>query len=249
MQGPSTWGLVVTIPNGATTGARITIDGVRGAIFQYDSSGRLVGSDSPSAGTDDGFGNAYVAGKATYSFHTLPFFPVLVSSINNGAFISYSASSRAGPFTLQSSLQQDLTIPNQIDGPNILSFTILQAPVPVLDPVAGGTTAETHHSLGTLTGYTVSRGTYFMTVDGTVFFDIVLAGNGTNALTAVFSNVLPAPYIPATTKIVPMAQTRTVTAGDAFPRLQIGSTGNVTVFAPAININSGLHYQGDISLA
>lgn len=50
-----------TIPTGATSGERITLDGTRGAVFIYSSAGNLIGSLSGSAGTDP-FGNAYPVG-------------------------------------------------------------------------------------------------------------------------------------------------------------------------------------------
>lgn len=55
-----------TIPTGATSGERITLDGTRGAVFVYSNAGNLIGSLSGSAGTD-GFGNAYPVGFTEYA--------------------------------------------------------------------------------------------------------------------------------------------------------------------------------------
>lgn len=59
--------LILTLPGGATSGARIVIDGTRDAIFVYDASGALFASLAASAGADDGHGNAYLAGLTLYT--------------------------------------------------------------------------------------------------------------------------------------------------------------------------------------
>lgn len=65
MQGPSALLNVITVPPGATiTSPRVVIDGVRGAIFVYQSGGpvgALIGSWAGTAGTDP-YGNVYPAG-------------------------------------------------------------------------------------------------------------------------------------------------------------------------------------------
>lgn len=65
MQGPSALLNVITVPPGATiTSPRLVIDGVRGAIFVYQSGGpvgALIGSWAISAGTDP-YGNTYPQG-------------------------------------------------------------------------------------------------------------------------------------------------------------------------------------------
>lgn len=65
MQGPSALLNVITVPPGATiTSPRLVIDGVRGAIFVYQSGGpvgALIGSWAITAGTDP-YGNAYPQG-------------------------------------------------------------------------------------------------------------------------------------------------------------------------------------------
>lgn len=59
--------LILTLPGGATSGARIVIDGTRDAIFVYDASNALFASLAASAGSDDGHGNAYLAGLTFYT--------------------------------------------------------------------------------------------------------------------------------------------------------------------------------------
>lgn len=60
----------LTIPVGATTGARITLDGNRGAIFIYNSLGALAASISAVSGSNDGFGNPWQAGVVSYADDT-----------------------------------------------------------------------------------------------------------------------------------------------------------------------------------
>lgn len=52
----------ITLPNGATTGARIVIDGDTDAIYEYDAANHLTGVWAASAGTDPVHGIAYRAG-------------------------------------------------------------------------------------------------------------------------------------------------------------------------------------------
>lgn len=70
MEGPSAVLNVMTLPPGATkTQARLVIDGVRGAIFEYKTggpAGALVGSWAMTAGTDP-YGNAYPQGLSVSS--------------------------------------------------------------------------------------------------------------------------------------------------------------------------------------
>jgi hypothetical protein len=61
MQGPNAVLSTVTYPVGAGKGQRITIDGPRGAIFEYDASNNLVGSWASKAGTDP-YGHSYPEG-------------------------------------------------------------------------------------------------------------------------------------------------------------------------------------------
>lgn len=58
--------LILTLPGGAVTGARIVIDGTRDAIFVYDAAGALFASLAATAGTD-GLGNAFLAGLTFYN--------------------------------------------------------------------------------------------------------------------------------------------------------------------------------------
>ena len=98
MQGPGSYGNTFTIPQGATSGQRITIDGTRGAIFEYNSSNQLVGSWADSAGTNDGYGNAYLEGQVTY----LPGAggTTSIACQNSDGTIAYwYASSPAGPWS------------------------------------------------------------------------------------------------------------------------------------------------------
>lgn len=79
MQFPEALLNVLTIPPGAGEGQRIVLDGVRGAIFEYDSNNDLVASWASSAGTDP-YGNAYPAGISISSASVLGPYVVLNSS-------------------------------------------------------------------------------------------------------------------------------------------------------------------------
>lgn len=57
---------VLVLPTGATSGARIVINGITDAILVYDSAGDLVEAISPNGGTDQ-FGNVYDAGFWTFN--------------------------------------------------------------------------------------------------------------------------------------------------------------------------------------
>lgn len=55
----------LVIPSGATSGARIVIDGINGVILVYDSNNALIASVAPSPGTDP-TGQIWVAGFGAY---------------------------------------------------------------------------------------------------------------------------------------------------------------------------------------
>ncbi len=107
----------------------------------------------------------------------------------------------------------------------------------------GGTAAlpsailtDTWHSLGALGAhYTVTLGRYRLTTDNCVELDIKVVGDGLQATSVTFANVLPAAYRPATQHdSLPMGTPRQVTAGDIWPRLLVDTAGNVTVNASAV---------------
>ena len=72
--------LILTLPGGATSGARIVIDGTRDAIFVYDAGNNLTESLAASSGTD-GQGNNYQAGYSVYYAGNKPFFNVSPTSL------------------------------------------------------------------------------------------------------------------------------------------------------------------------
>lgn len=57
---------VITLPSGATTGARIVVDGESDRILIYDAAGNLAASIAATDGTDPA-GNHYVSGVAVYN--------------------------------------------------------------------------------------------------------------------------------------------------------------------------------------
>lgn len=66
MEFPGVYQTSFTIPTGATSGERITLDGTRGAIFIYSIAGNLIGSLAGMAGTDPA-GNAYPVGFTEFA--------------------------------------------------------------------------------------------------------------------------------------------------------------------------------------
>lgn len=94
--------------------------------------------------------------------------------------------------------------------------------------------ADTWHSLGTLSHFTVTRGRYRMTPEGETELDIHVVGDGANLSSTTFANALPAAYRPASaTRRYPLESGRAVTAGDPWPRVEIDTSGNVTVVIAA----------------
>ncbi len=98
MQGPGSYGNIFTIPQGASSGARITIDGIRGAIFEYDSNGKLVASWASSGGSDDGFGNAYLSGQTVYYESSQVVNQYIAENIDGG-IAWYVSNGPGGPYT------------------------------------------------------------------------------------------------------------------------------------------------------
>lgn len=62
----NTFQTIIVLPTGATSGARVIIDGTNDRILVYDQNGALVESVAASAGADDA-GNAYVQGFGSYA--------------------------------------------------------------------------------------------------------------------------------------------------------------------------------------
>lgn len=79
MQSVSVYQTSLTLPTGATTGARIVLDGTSDTILVYDSLNNLVESIAVTAGTDAA-GNHYAAGDTVYD-HTGNTFASLQSGI------------------------------------------------------------------------------------------------------------------------------------------------------------------------
>lgn len=108
----------------------------------------------------------------------------------------------------------------------------------VLDANAGAlatgaiTGPDTWHSLGTLTGFTVTVGRYKITAaDNMVVVDVKVTAGGANANSVVFSNTMPAAYRPAAGRAYPLGKTGNLGAAltDQSPRLFVDTTGAVTV--------------------
>lgn len=82
--------LILTLPGGATSGARIVIDGTRDAIFVYDASNNLAESLAAAAG-NDGHGNTYQAGYTCYYVGDKPFWNVSPTNMTMSNFAQTSS--------------------------------------------------------------------------------------------------------------------------------------------------------------
>lgn len=85
-------------------------------------------------------------------------------------------------------------------------------------------TADTWHTLGSLSHFTVARGRYRLTPEGELEIDISVTPDGANAVATSFANTLPAACQPDVDLRVPAATTRAVTAADAWHRVYVGGS-------------------------
>jgi len=232
--------------------------GVPGSgLFVYSgvpAKGNLIASISAVAGTDV-YGNTIREGVTAYKPDGLGgFLARMALSSNAGdlefqsaatAAIGFLASAAAGgggsAITIQTEgysgdTFNDLTI----QSPNAGGVLIwngaggieTRGPVVIDDPASPGT-PETWHSLGTLANYTVNIGRYRLTSQGELELDVNVSSAGANAGTTTFSTTIAAAYRPTQLRFVPMATTRNVTAGDAWPRLLVSAAGAVSVVQTA----------------
>jgi len=99
------------------------------------------------------------------------------------------------------------------------------------DPILGTGTAETWHTLGTLTGYAVAVARYRKTTSNEVEIDIQVSSAAGNAASAAFSVALPAAYRPLNDRYQALGSSKAVAAGDVSPRIVVtASAGVITVF-------------------
>jgi len=212
-------------------------------VFVYSpkpGSGNLIASVAAAAGTDP-YGNVYQAGVFSYlggGFAGLASGTVTVEA--SGAVSAGSLSSPSGgQLQLDTGLQQGGDTRGQMfvyslgGSPSGAPLAQLGQSMAIVASHPGGSTAETWQSLGTLSGFTVTRGRYRITPEGEVEFDVVITGGGANAATTSWSNTLPAAYRPAVARAATMATGRAVTAGDAWPRLTVSTGGTVQVVTVA----------------
>lgn len=233
MQGPSALLNVLTIPPGASsTQERIVIDGIRGAIFLYDNTGALVGSESPVSGTDNA-SNAYLAGKATYFDSGLGY---LLACTNNGSqVIFYTALTSAGPWTqlasmsssqsgdiiLQPSAGRSVNLTNLIVTGKITSTSGTQANPTLI-------TTDTWHNFAYSNGWAAGANgaQYRLTAQGDLQISAQFTpGTTTNGTTIA---TLPAGWRPATGKAVPCYGDGTAATGGN-PYLFVNTNGTITV--------------------
>ena len=124
MQFPGVFLTSFTIPTGTTTGSRIVIDGVRGALFVYDSSNNLIASIAPGPGFD-GSGNHYLQGITSQSiglFVNLSQGNITMGGITGGIQDTTNASSIFPSPTLGAITVQSGKTGGSTDPVNILLF-------------------------------------------------------------------------------------------------------------------------------
>jgi len=189
---------------------------------------------SPQAGTDS-FGEAFLVGITTINTGSGDYCEIdqNVIALGNALFTT------SGFIKVQSStsgvlqfISPQRSIADSVCQLSLIPSTTAQQTAAVdriqaWDPAGPGATVETWHSLGTLAGYTVTRGRYKMTAEGQVEFDISVTGGGANAAAVNWSTTLAAPYVPTAFYQLPM--TTALASPANLPRLSITNAGVVTV--------------------
>lgn len=205
--------------------------------------GNLTGSITNAAGSDDGHGNAYLAGHTSYQPLGGIYVANNLSTANQLAWLT--APGFAGPYTEVASVTADINGNLIISGNDQIGITS-----PLVAILAGGA-FETWHSLGGLgaTGYTILQGRYRYEAIGPGYTVIQVqlqagAGGGTAGV-YTFANTLPAGYqFPGTiSNSEPLGYNGTVTAGGNFGNVLIdpagaGSPGRVRIDIPALPANT-----------
>jgi hypothetical protein len=125
------------------------------------------------------------------------------------------------------------------DGTTIHSSGIVTPIISADDPSTPGAT-ETWHSLGTLTGFTVTIGSYRLTAQGETEVAFDVTGSGVHGANVAWSVTLPAAYRPNATipPLQPVATNRVQAAGEQLTRVQLLLAGTVTIFFPVANTTS-----------
>jgi hypothetical protein len=113
------------------------------------------------------------------------------------------------------------------------------------DPVNGG--PETWHDLGTLHGFTLTRGRYRMNIEGELEIDFQGLGVNTNAATETFANAMPAAYRPVQVRRGTCETGRAMTAGDPWPKLVVNTDGTVDVIT-FVSVSVTLQFNGSFPL-
>jgi hypothetical protein len=191
---PSQPGVAAGPSAGPLRARQVIISGPAGSgLFVYSPSagfGNLKATIEALDGFDI-YGNATLAGFVSYAGGTL------AQQMLNGVTSWYTAPGAGGPWTL-SPVQISFGSPGQLNfQATDINMAGPLAGIPAVtwyNPNIPG--PEVWHSLGTLTGYTVTRAQYRMNIMGEVEFDISVNATGVNALNINFSNTLAAPYLP-----------------------------------------------------
>lgn len=111
---------VITLPSGATTGARIILDGTTGLFLVYDANGNRIASISPTA-TNDPAGNAILQGITEYGDGG-QFVQLLENALQVG-YIGAPDSLANGAFQASSTSSATLTSPRSTGSPVSVTVT------------------------------------------------------------------------------------------------------------------------------
>jgi hypothetical protein len=145
---PVAYNNVLTIPPGAGLSQRIVVDGVRGAIFEYDADNNFVGSWASTAGTDP-YGNPYPAGFDLSASTISGMIEIIIGSatgssvtLNPNLGQAFNISQTIGG-TLQAALQLTTTDSNEVLSAFLAAMVLTTSATPKMATVLTSPLAAT----------------------------------------------------------------------------------------------------------
>lgn len=223
-------------------------DGGFSGLFGYspaEGPGNLISSDAAVAGLDP-YGNAYLAGKASYGQVGNLWY---ASVIADGVVSIYTAATYAGPWSVAASISYKQTVPggmSLVSGANISlepGAGVYQLgaaggtvePLAAWEPGSGSATAEAWHDISAdvAAGWTVSTARYQILTTGRVVCEIVdlvpPATKPTDGTLIWPAATIPAGWAPAGYPPITAAY-HAGSAGSETPALQARPDGGIAVF-------------------
>lgn len=230
---------IFTIPTGATTGARIVLDGTRGAIFVYNSNNALLASIAGVGGTD-GQNNTYYPGINVYgpngSYVQLyvdssgqPFITMRYNSAPTNNFSYIEAKPLLGLYGIEIGAYSGVAnVLNRLGWQGGANGQLILEPgssIAASDPVAGYPQPETYHTATLLNGWTGTLA-YRLTAQGDMHISADLVAGTTTNGTNIYT--FPSSYRPATKKRIPASFDGAVATGGN-PYFILNTDGTFTV--------------------